>query len=183
LFWLVWGFVLSWNLLILLAKRSADAALPAKTPAARGWWNLYVPRIVWGGLILSTLVMGFPALLLYGPEAPSYPRTIVALALLIPAFFHLLFHWVGVLANRSAARRAGSRRLLAGLAGGLLLWCGVYGWVAERERHWAARDTVIVPSIINGRIVAFTQIEGHIVNRYHEHVGRILTEEGIRNRE
>jgi hypothetical protein len=172
IFCFFWGQFLSWNLLILLANRSATAALP---PVAPSRWSRNIPRIVWGGLILSVAIMAFP--LLFTPEPPGESQTIVAFALLAPAFLNMLFHWIGILANASAVSRARSRRLLAGVAGGLLLWCGVYAWVAERERHWAARETVMLPNVINGRVMVFTPIEGRIVERYREHAARILADE------
>lgn len=81
------------------------------------------------------------------------------------------------MAGRQAAARAVSRRLLAGLAGGIRVWVGVYGLISWRETHWADRDTVLLPSLENGRVPMFTALEGRIVARYRDHVEHIMAEE------
>ena len=101
---------------------------------------------------------------------------IATFAMLVPALINAMFYGFGIMACRSTVARARARRLLAGVAGSLLLWCGVYHWLAWSERHWAGRDTAVIPTILNGR-VTISPFEARIVDRYREHVAAILAEE------
>ena len=174
--WIIWGHLLAWNLLISLAKRSAESALPAAAPPRR-----LAPRIVWGGLAAAALLylLQLAAMLKNGiPWSAEDEIMIIAFAaLMVPAAINSLFHASGVLVNPSAAARARSRRLLTGIAGGLLLWCGVYYWAAEREIHWAERETLMTPNLINGRATIFSPLETRVVNRCRDYVEGILAEE------
>jgi len=72
-----------------------------------------------------------------------------------------------------AGREAG-RLCLGGLAVGVLLWITVaYAWANHWERHWAARDRMLVARA-DDSVVVFTGIESRIVQYLSEETARRL---------
>jgi hypothetical protein len=139
----------------------------------------HVPRLVWGGLAASALLH---LALFFTDGFPSYEDGAVGMTFMIvmlfPAFAYVSYHWVLALGPRSAFARAFSRRLLAGMAGGLILWCGAYHGVAWCERYWAEREALLLPAMINGRVSIFAPMEARAADIFRENVARVLAEEG-----
>jgi hypothetical protein len=179
-FWIFWTWALSLHMFSRLRERMLPAASPpAGVEAAAPFWRreFSAPRLARGGLALAAL-LGLAASVAGVVNLPVWPPAVAAWLFT----FMAICAWTPAYARDQknvcpAIKRARARQALASTAGGLILWHGVFLWVAGREARYADREAVFLPDLIDGRVTIGAPMEARRTERLRQHAARVLADE------